>query len=415
MRTFTLICILFSSIFSFSQDSVSVLFIGNSYTYVNDLPTVFSNLTVSLGDEATIDSKTNGGFTFQNHLADPLTHTKIQSKPWDFVVLQGQSQEPSFPTSQVNTATLPPAVQLADSVYDNRYCSQAMYFMTWGRQNGDPQWDSINTFNKMNLRLRNAYVRFADSAQACVAPVGVAWKYVRDNHPTINLYSGDGSHPSPEGTYLAACTFYASVFRKSPVGAAYTFGLDPTIAGQLQNAAAISVLDSLQTWHLRATEDLAIANFQVVQNGNTVDLINDSWHAQSYAWEFGDGATSTAENESHTYANDGAYTIQLIAFSECGNDTMSVVVNLYTLGATENSADQVKIKTMLEGHFIIHSMDQILSFELLDLSGKRIKVSAAKKSETEFEMDLSSLENGLYFLLLNTVSGQQAIELPLFK
>lgn len=415
MRTFTLICILFSSIFSFAQDSVSVLFIGNSYTYVNDLPTVFSNLTVSLGDEATIDSKTNGGFTFQNHLTDPLTHTKIQSKPWDFVVLQGQSQEPSFPTSQVNTATLPPAVQLADSVYDNRYCSQAMYFMTWGRQNGDPQWDSINTFNKMNLRLRNAYVRFADSAQACVAPVGVAWKYVRDNHPTINLYSGDGSHPSPEGTYLAACTFYASVFRKSPVGAAYTFGLDPAIAGQLQNAAAISVLDSLQTWHLRATEDLAIANFQVVQNGNTVDLINDSWHAQSYAWEFGDGATSTAENESHTYANDGSYTIQLIAFSECGNDTMSVVVNLYTLGATENSADQVKIKTMSEGHFIIHSMDQILSFELLDLSGKRINVSAVKKSETEFEMDLSSLENGLYFLLLNTVSGQQAIELPLFK
>lgn len=415
MRTFTLICILFSSIFSFAQDSVSVLFIGNSYTYVNDLPTVFSNLTVSLGDEATIDSKTNGGFTFQNHLTDPLTHTKIQSKPWDFVVLQGQSQEPSFPTSQVNTATLPPAVQLADSVYDNRYCSQAMYFMTWGRQNGDPQWDSINTFNKMNLRLRNAYVRFADSAQACVAPVGVAWKYVRDNHPTINLYSGDGSHPSPEGTYLAACTFYASVFRKSPVGAAYTFGLDPTIAGQLQNAAAISVLDSLQTWHLRATEDLAIANFQVVQNGNTVDLINDSWHAQSYAWEFGDGATSTAENESHTYANDGSYTIQLIAFSECGNDTMSVVVNLYTLGATENSADQVKIKTMSEGHFIVHSLDQIHSFELLDLSGKRINVSAAKKSETEFEMDLSSLENGLYFLLLNTISGQQSIELPLFK
>lgn len=415
MRTFTLILSLLSSILSFAQDSVSVLFIGNSYTYVNDLPTVFSNLTVSLGDEVTIDSKTNGGFTFQNHLTDPLTHTKIQSKPWDFVVIQGQSQEPSFPTSQVNTTTLPPAVQLADSVYHNRYCSQAMYFMTWGRQNGDPQWDSINTFNKMNLRLRNAYVRFADSAQSCVAPVGVAWKYVRDNHPAINLYSADGSHPSPEGTYLAACTFYASVFRKSPVGAAYTFGLDPVVAGQLQNAAAISVLDSLQTWHLRAPEDLAIADFQVEQNGNTVDLINDSWHAQSYAWQFGDGANSTAENESHTYANDGSYTIQLIAFSECGNDTMSVVVNLYTLGATENSADQVKIKTMSEGHFILHSLDQILSYEVLDLSGKRINVSAAKKSETEFEMDLSSLENGLYFLLLNTVSGQQVIELPLFK
>jgi hypothetical protein len=206
-----LIVALMSSGFGFSQDSVSVLFIGNSYTYVNDLPSVFSQLTTSLGDEATVDAKTNGGFTFQNQLSDPVTMTKIHAKPWDYVVLQGQSQEPSFPFDQVNAQTLPPAVSLADSVYANGFCSQALYFMTWGRQVGDPQWDSINTFYKMNNRLRNAYVRIADSAHASVAPVGVAWKYIIDNHPTINLYAADGSHPSLEGTYLAACTFYASV------------------------------------------------------------------------------------------------------------------------------------------------------------------------------------------------------------
>ena len=108
---------IFSLCFSLSclaQDSLSVLFIGNSYTYANDLPTVFVNLTNSLSDIATVDSKTNGGFTFQNHLDDPATHVKIESKKWDYVVLQGQSQEPSFPTAQVNQATLPPAVSLAE-------------------------------------------------------------------------------------------------------------------------------------------------------------------------------------------------------------------------------------------------------------------------------------------------------------
>jgi hypothetical protein len=415
MRTLTLLSALLLSIINHAQDSVSVLFIGNSYTYVNDLPTVFSNLTLSLGDEATVDSKTNGGFTFQNHLTDPLTHTKIQSKPWDYVVLQGQSQEPSFPTSQVNTATLPPAVQLADSVYDNRYCSQAMYFMTWGRQVGDPQWDSINTFDKMNLRLRNAYVRFADSAQACVAPVGVAWKYVRDNHPTINLYSGDGSHPSPEGTYLAACTFYASVFRKSPVGAAYTFGLDPTVAGQLQAAAAISVLDSLDTWHIRATSDLAIADFHVIQNGNTFDMINDSWHAQSYSWDFGDGMTSTAENDNHTYNSDGTYTIQLIAYSECGNDTTTIQVSVNTAGLMVNEQDAVKIKTLGNGYFTVHSDAGVDSFELTDLSGKHVAGRKADVTEKEINLDLSDLVNGVYFLILNTESGPISLELPLLK
>lgn len=228
-----------------AQDSLSVLFIGNSYIYSNDLPGMLNALTTSLGDEISYDSKVNGGFTFNNHLNDPQTHVKIKNKPWDFVVLQGQSQEPSFPYSQVNTNTFPQAVQLADSVYVNRYCSQAMYFMTWGRENGDPQWDSINSFYKMNDRLRLAYLRIMDSAQASVSPVGSAWRYVRDNDPSIQLYSGDGSHPSVSGTYLAACTFYASLFRKSPEGATYTAGLTPSVAALLQNAAAITVLDSL--------------------------------------------------------------------------------------------------------------------------------------------------------------------------
>lgn len=162
---------LFFTVTAYAQDSVSVLFIGNSYVYSNNLPSMLESLTLSLGDELTIDSKTNGGYTFNNHLNDPATFTKLHSKPWDYVILQGQSQEPSFPDAQVNTNTLPQAVRLADSVYANKFCSQAMYFMTWGRENGDPQWEPINTFDKMNARLRDAYVRITDSAQASVAPV----------------------------------------------------------------------------------------------------------------------------------------------------------------------------------------------------------------------------------------------------
>ena len=121
--------------------------------------------------------------------------------------MQAQSQEPSFPDSQVDTETIPYAMQMADSVYANHYCSKVMMFMTWGRENGDPQWGPISTFNGMNTRLRNAYVRMADSVQGSVGPVGSAWRVVRELDPSIQLYSGDGSHPSVAGTYLAACTF----------------------------------------------------------------------------------------------------------------------------------------------------------------------------------------------------------------
>jgi hypothetical protein len=194
-----------------AQDSISVLFIGNSYTYVNDLPGTLGSLATSLGKEITIDSKTNGGYTFQNHTTDPLTFSKIHSKPWDVVVIQGQSQEPSFPDSQVDSQTLPYALQLSDSIWVNNSCGNVMYYMTWGRQNGDSQWSEINTFEKMNTRLYNAYMRMADSSdRSMVSPVGRVWSYVRANHPTINLYNADQSHPSLEGTYLAACTFYTS-------------------------------------------------------------------------------------------------------------------------------------------------------------------------------------------------------------
>lgn len=414
MKKLALVFALFSTVISKAQDSVSVLFIGNSYVYVNDLPTVFTNLTTSLGDEATVDSKTNGGFTFQNHLTDPLTHSKIEAKPWDFVVLQGQSQEPSFPTSQVNTSTLPPAVSLADSVYANWYCSQAMYFMTWGRQNGDSQWDSINTFDKMNNRLRNAYVRIADSSEASVAPVGVAWKYIRDNHPTINLYSADGSHPSVEGTYLSACTFYASVFRKSPVGATYTFGLDVTTAGILQNAAALAVLDSLDTWHLRPQSELSLADFHFEINGGTVQFVNDSWRSTDFSWSFGDGGNSTDENPVHTYTSDGTYSVELIASSSCGDDTLTIDLLIDFLSIAESSENSFVKRNLGNGMYELSGLNKfkVNEIQLMDATGKILNTNEHLRfHEHSIDIDLSLLADGLYFLRFTTEQEEITIDL----
>ena len=171
MRNFIVYILLFSSpLLINAQDSASVLFIGNSYTYYNDMPGLFQDLSSSLGKATYVDSKVNGGATMQVHANDPVSYQKMHSSNWDYVVLQAQSQEPSFPYGQVNSQTLPYAVQLADSVHSIYDCSQAMFFMTWGRENGDPQWDSINTFDKMNERLRNAYRSARSSPRAAPQP-----------------------------------------------------------------------------------------------------------------------------------------------------------------------------------------------------------------------------------------------------
>lgn len=367
-------CFCFSIVYAgvYAQDSISVLFIGNSYTYVNDLPGTLGVLATNLGKEITIDSKTNGGYTFQNHTTDPLTYSKIHSKPWDVVVIQGQSQEPSFPDVQVNSQTLPYAMQLSDSIWANNFCSNVMYYMTWGRQNGDPQWSEINTFEKMNTRLYNAYMRMADSSdRAMVSPVGRVWSYVRENHPAINLYNADQSHPSAEGTYLAACTFYASLFRQSPVGSTYYGGLPAATAGILQNAAATVVLDSLDHFHLHPVDEPTQASFTLVQNGETIQLTNTSSRATTYTWNFGDGQSAITEDAQHTFVSNGTYTVQLIASSICNTDTFSIQVEVNSLGLSGVVFDPITIKT--GGEFIeLTSSESEFRVSIFGLEGKMI-------------------------------------------
>lgn len=362
----------FSVIYSgvYAQDSISVLFIGNSYTYVNDLPGTLGTLAANLGKEITIDSKTNGGYTFQNHTTDPLTYSKIHSKPWDVVVIQGQSQEPSFPDTQVDSQTLPYAMQLSDSIWANNSCSNVMYYMTWGRQNGDPQWSEINTFEKMNTRLYNAYMRMADSSdQAMVSPVGRVWSYVRENHPAINLYNADQSHPSAEGTYLATCTFYTSLFRQSPVGATYYGGLSASTAGILQNAATTVILDSLDRFHLHPVDEPTQASFTLDQNGETIQLTNTSSRATTYAWDFGDGQSALTEDAQHTFGSNGTYTVQLTASSICNTDTFSIQVQVNSLGLSDPDFDPVTIKTGEE--FIeLTSSESEFQVSVFSLEGK---------------------------------------------
>lgn len=318
-----LIVVILSFGFAQAQDSISALFIGNSYTYVNDLPTMVKLLAESKGDILNVDSKTNGGYTFQNQWNDPLTFQKMKSRNWDYVVFQGQSQEPAFPYQQVTNSTLPYAKRLADSVYQLLNCSQVNFFMTWGRENGDPQWDSINTFSKMNERLKLAYLRFRDETKSSVSPVAEVWRLMREQHPSINLYSGDGSHPSIEGSYLAACTFYVSLYRKPVSGATYYAGVDAQTALWIQNLADQVVLEDLSMWSLRPKSKRSLAFFNFTQNVEEVIFSNESWLATSFEWNFGDGTSTNQENPTHTYIQTGNFSVQLIASSLCGSDTLT--------------------------------------------------------------------------------------------
>jgi hypothetical protein len=82
-------------------------------------------------------------------------------------------------------------------------------------------------------------------------PVGEAWLITGKQHPELELWQGDGSHPTEQGTYLAACVFYATIFRQSPERLKYSAHLPKEMALALQKTAAEVVLNDPRQWNLR--------------------------------------------------------------------------------------------------------------------------------------------------------------------
>lgn len=399
MHNFLLILTLLTSSFVNSQP-LNVLFIGNSYTYANDLPGTFSQIATAMGDQVNVDSKANGGYTFQMHAQDPITYQKINSQAWDYVIIQGQSQEPSFPFGQVNTQSIPFAMQLADSVYANHECAQVNYFMTWGRENGDPQWDSINTFYKMNARLRDAYLRIADSSKAGVSPVGSAWRYIRETQPSIQLYVGDGSHPSVAGTYLAASVFYVALFHKAITpNLVYTAGLDAATAQHLVDAANLVVLDSMNTWMLTHPDSLTTVAINAQVGGIPGGYLFEAncSHCDQISWDFGDNQTGNGNQVAHTFAN-GSYWVSCSVAGPCGQAIDSIQITVGSNG-TSTLESSMTIKALEENQWVIQGNNiQQIDLNAFDYSGRPIELTVQHASKDAITF---SLQTSVAFIRLN--------------
>lgn len=312
-----------------------VLFIGNSYTYVNDLPKLIADVAASTGDTLEYEMSAEGGATLNAHyVLLPATTAKIRAGGWDYVVLQEQSQVPAMSPPYFYNWVYPFAKQLADLVKLYNPCAETIFYMTWGRKNGDASlcprpinWHYFCTYLLMDSVLRSRYMLMADSNRASVSPVGPVWRYIRNNYRDIELYWPDESHPSPAGSYAGACSFYTAIFKKSPELITYDFSLSAKDAANIRTAASKVVYDSLDLWRIGKYE--TIADFSHDANRmQPVNFTNKSINATQYKWDFGDGQTSTAANPVHTYTLPGIYTVRLISTGASCSDTAYEKLNI---------------------------------------------------------------------------------------
>ena len=234
-------------------DTISALFLGNSYTYYNDMPSIVAAIASSAGDVFLHDQNTIGGYTFEDHWSDATSKAKVLNTEHDFVILQEQSTRPVRTTATVEQLTFPYA-HLLDSLRKvGSPCGQTLFYRTWGHKFGYTSnctaWPDPCTYEGMDSLLALRYGMMQDQNEALISPVGTVWRYIRDNHPTINLYDPDNSHPTAEGSYLSAITFYTVMFKKDPSAITYDFSLSASDAQIIREAAKAVVFDSLFVWN----------------------------------------------------------------------------------------------------------------------------------------------------------------------
>lgn len=399
--------LLFVSIGKFvAQDTLSVLFIGNSYTSYNNLPLLVKNLSTSAGKTLNIDSNMPGGYLMSSHLNDATTLSKISQGNWDYVILQEQSQIPTIEFIRDNDM-YPAMTDLKSVIEQYNPCAKIITYMTWGRRFGGQQCDPSGTycspvfanFNHMQDSLTSAYLEISELLNIQCAPVGVTWQNIL-NDTTLVLHSGDNSHPNIDGSYVAALSIFSSIWKQGTSGLTYTAGISNQLAQYYQSKSDNTIFNSANDWNLLINNPSA--NFSESISGNTATFTNSSSSVNSslnYYWDFGDGNTSSVQNPSHTYTTNGTYTVTLIASNCIFSDTITNTIQIGTNSMDENTHTNFEFYPNPTTHQITINVEkQLLGsvYTIYDYTGKSILTGKILSEQSV--IDLGDLSKGIYLL-----------------
>lgn len=252
MKNILLLSLLFSFNYLFAsspdikkflnENPKQILMVGNSFIYFNNgmhNPLVrMIRADKDLGEghkirKATINGSSLTWHNIKTYVSNPFIgsftfdqdNNLVESKkePFEVVIMHDCSR---CPVNKKTQKMFHAAVDVHTKALKKDKI-EVMLMMTW------PYKDKPG----MTKKLRKEYVKAANRNKIMVSPVGLAFHEVNKNYPDINLYTKDLRHPSPAGTYLAASVLFASIYKKTPEGNSFTFGLDAEKAKTLQKIA----------------------------------------------------------------------------------------------------------------------------------------------------------------------------------
>ena len=217
--------------------TLNILFIGNSFTFYNEMPEkYFASICKEGGYKVNVTSITNGGhylyeYADENDTYGAKVKSALENNKYDIVILQEQSRGAITNNERFNNAVR----ELAAMVKANG--AELYLYSTWGYKAGYSKLSSCGgTTAAMEMKLRAAYTAIAEEVGAKVVYAGVAMLDIYKN-TSINVYQSDMFHPSASGSLLVAYTFYATLFGEDPRALTYTAGLSASNVAKLRKAA----------------------------------------------------------------------------------------------------------------------------------------------------------------------------------
>ena len=239
-------------------DAVKILFIGNSYMDVNNLPytlkgfTDISDIKIYIGADIVLGTK------LDDHVHSSYTYSLIGGTKWDYILLQGDPSSTAYPETE--------QIIIPDHTNHNEFLTlntmknyikvicpgaKIIYIMPWAYEDG-LTWipGQTDTYEIMQKKIYDNTLQWCKELDIITAPVGWAWNEVMKSKKQLHyLFLDDYNHPSLQGTYLTASVLFTTIFRRSTEDIPYYYQLGTEEAEYLKSTASNMVMENLSLWY----------------------------------------------------------------------------------------------------------------------------------------------------------------------